>query len=106
MWINRVNVSIHSPKVLNATVVGTIYPNSVYCGRPSKWGNPFKIGPDGNRKEVLQKYQIWVDTQPALVYDMKNELRGKNLICWCAPKTCHCDVILQLINGTVLDFGE
>ncbi len=29
----------------------------VYIGRPGKWGNPFEIGKDGNRAEVIEKYE-------------------------------------------------
>ncbi|PIW12451.1 MAG: hypothetical protein COW35_01440, partial [Candidatus Infernicultor aquiphilus] len=32
----------------------------VYIGRPSKWGNPFTIGKDGTRSEVIEKYRIWL----------------------------------------------
>ena len=70
----------------------------VYIGRPSKWGNPFVIGRDGTRTEVIAKYQAWLDTQPALL-EVLPELRGKILGCWCAPEACHGDMLARLAEG-------
>jgi Domain of unknown function (DUF4326) len=48
-------------KVLNARRVGRrSAPDRVYVGRPSKWGNPFVIGRDGTRDEVIAKYRAWI----------------------------------------------
>ncbi len=69
----------------------------VYIGRSSKWGNPFEIGKDGTRREVIEKYEEWVKTQPELMASL-SELRGKVLGCWCAPKPCHGDVLLRMVN--------
>ncbi len=70
----------------------------IYIGRPSKWGNPFYIGRDGNRETVIKKYKEWIQTQPDLLQDL-HELRGKTLSCWCKPLPCHGDVLLELANG-------
>jgi hypothetical protein len=70
----------------------------VYIGRPSKWGNPFEIGKDGNRSEVIQKYEAWILTQPQLLADLP-ELKGKILGCWCAPSSCHGDVLARLVES-------
>lgn len=72
--------------------------NSVYIGRPSIWGNPFVIGRDGDREQVIEKYRRWLESNPALVARAKTELKGKNLVCWCAPLPCHGDVLLSLAN--------
>lgn len=69
----------------------------VYIGRPSKWGNPFTIGRDGDRETVIRKYREWLLEQPSLVKSLP-ELRGKVLGCWCAPKPCHGDVLAELSN--------
>lgn len=69
----------------------------VYIGRPSKWGNPFKLGDDGTRDEVIEKYRAWLQTQPELLLALP-ELTGKVLGCWCAPEKCHGDVLLELAN--------
>lgn len=70
-------------------------PHDVYIGRPSKWGNPFEIGKDGSREEVIWKYQNWIRTQPQLLADL-HELTGKVLGCWCSPQACHGDVLVKL----------
>lgn len=65
--------------------------------RATKWGNPFLIGKDGTRKEVIEKYKVWIQTQPHLI-EALDELRGKKLGCWCVPKQCHGHVLLELLG--------
>lgn len=77
-------------------------PYDVYIGRPSKWGNPFDE--DGTREERIQKYKDWVYTQPELIAEIKKELTGKVLGCWCKPKPCHGDIILEILGGINEDF--
>lgn len=69
----------------------------VYIGRPSKWGNPFTIDKDCTREQAVEKYREWVKKQPELMASL-HELEGKTLGCWCAPKACHGDILLQLAN--------
>ncbi len=69
----------------------------VYIGRPSKWGNPFVIGKDGTRDEVIRKYESWLRTQPDLLAALP-ELRGKVLGCCCSPHACHGDVLVRLAD--------
>lgn len=84
-----------TPKVYNKKT--NTPEHAVYVGRPTKWGNPFVIGKDGNRDEVIKKYEEWIKTQAHLLADL-NELKGKDLICWCAPEACHADVLIKLAN--------
>jgi hypothetical protein len=70
----------------------------VYIGRPGPWGNPFEIGKDGDREEVVEKYAEWLLAQPELVEKAKEELKGKVLGCWCAPKLCHGNILSQIAN--------
>lgn len=97
-------------------------PETVYCGRTflSKVGggwikgsplaNNFAIGRDGERTEVLQRYDSWLDAQlrsesaTAAAHELTRlfskllELLQLNLACWCAPLDCHCDRIrLELL---------
>ena len=44
-------------KVIKRRMYKPLPPNTVYVGRPTKWGNPFKIGVDGNRQKVIRKYR-------------------------------------------------
>ncbi len=70
-------------------------PFDVYCGRPSPFGNPFVIGKDGTRDEVIARYREWLPTQPNLMAEV-HTLHGKTLACWCFPhQACHCDVLLE-----------
>ncbi len=73
-------------------------PYDVRIDRRSKWGNPFVIGKDGSRSEVIAKYEAWIKTQPELLAALP-ELKGKRLGCWCAPLACHGDVLARLAEG-------
>lgn len=88
--------------------------NTVYVGRPTKWGNPFTL--DDNSHDYDQndlctaKFRVFL-FRPDLVtcenkkyhlidiYRDISELRGKDLACWCPlDKPCHADVLLELAN--------
>lgn len=73
-------------------------PDAVYVGRPTKWGNPFRLDDERDRATVLAKYEEWLHTQPELQAAMRIELRGKDLVCWCTPRACHADVIFRIAN--------
>lgn len=73
--------------------------DAVYVGRPSKWGNPFVIGKDGTRVQVIKKYRDWIETRGILQAEVKKELQGKDLVCWCTPAKCHADILLEIANG-------
>ena len=85
------------PRVLNKRT-DRIPPEAVYVGRPSKWGNPYKIGKDGTREEVVTAYRLWLAGNIFTGTLNLSELRGKVLVCWCAPLPCHADVLLELAN--------
>lgn len=90
-------------------------PNNVYIGRAgvvfienqrfpkhaSIFANPFKIGKDGTRTDVIEKYKTYIveklKKNKSLVQELA-KLKGKNLGCWCAPYQCHGDVLLELIE--------
>lgn len=86
------------PKVLNKHSDG-IPDGAVYIGRPSKWGNPFVIGRDGTRMQVIRKYREWVMQNQSMLSAIRNELHGKDLVCFCSPKPCHGDVLLAIANN-------
>ncbi len=73
-------------------------PYDVYIGRPSKWSNPFVIGKDGTRSQVIDKYREYLYNSLELMAALP-ELEGKVLGCWCHPQTCHGDVLAELANG-------
>ena len=79
----------------------------VYIGRGSKWGNPFTHIKDkktkaefivDTREQALESYREWILNQPQLLKDL-HELKGKTLVCFCKPKECHGDVLVELVNG-------
>lgn len=69
----------------------------VYIGRPSKWGNPYTIGRDGTREEVIEKYYLYLLERPALMKALP-ELKDKTLGCWCSPQACHGDILVELVK--------
>lgn len=106
---------------------------AIYVGRGSKWGNPFVVhpdrGPSGRRwpmtpesavasfRSTLRQAGGWFPVplpwpkgkipacEPTTIEDVRRELRGKNLACWCPlvdkdgkPVPCHADVLLELAN--------
>lgn len=75
---------------------------AVYVGRPTKWGNPFRIGDAGenelpmSREETIDRYKRYIKRRVDLD---PRELHGKDLACWCALNVpCHADVLLKLAN--------
>jgi hypothetical protein len=87
-----------TPKVLNKRKHG-IPEGAVYVGRPTLFGNPFMIGPDGDRDTCIEKFRQLVDSSPVMRVSIKAELKGKDLVCWCAPKPCHADILLKVANS-------
>ena len=68
--------------------------DAIYIGRGSPWGNPYVIGKDGNRDDVCDKFEAHV--LPTL--DI-GPLRGKHLVCFCAPLRCHGDAIMMKLQA-------
>jgi uracil-DNA glycosylase len=66
----------------------------VRVDRSTDWGNPYVIGKDGTREEVIQKYQEWLPRQTKLL-KLLPQLTGARLGCFCHPLPCHGDVIVE-----------
>lgn len=90
-------------------------PNTIYVGRPTKWGNPFIVGKAGgaftakvqNQRHAWQLYRSVAIDNAKLTAAAQEELRGKNLACFCPlptqpyePDCCHAAVLLELANAT------
>lgn len=73
-------------------------PYDVLIDRTTKWGNPFEIGKDGTREEVVAMHLFWVVRQPELMADLW-QLKGKILGCWCDPDLCHGYNYVYLLEG-------
>jgi hypothetical protein len=80
--------------------------NTVVVARPTRWGNPFAIGTPASggmsREVAVARFQeeLLAGRLPFGVDDVKAELRGKNLACWCSlDGPCHGDVLLEVANS-------
>ena len=72
-----------------------------YIGRGSPFGNPFRIGKDGDRDEVINKHRDYFFERiesDFLFRDKVMELQGKTLGCYCAPLACHGDTIKAFLD--------
>jgi len=85
-----------TPRILNKSR-DPIPESSVYVGRGSPFGNPFVVGVDGTRSEVIRKYRQYVRRNPELLKLIEEQLRGRDLVCFCAPKACHAEVIFEIL---------
>lgn len=76
-------------------------PFDVYIGRGSVWGNPYVIGKDGTREEVIAKFKVAFLDQLAkgeISREQLESLQGKKLGCFCKPQACHGDVIKEEVD--------
>ena len=96
-------------------------PNTVSVARPGKWGNPFPVDGEGPLGRIAPDQEGAVgffrqmladpELRAAASYpgddEIRTELRGKNLACWCKiGSPCHADVLLALSNGEHSRGGE
>lgn len=86
-----------------------------YIGRGSPLGNPFVIGKDGSREQVIAKYRVWLNAQimrkNPVVLDELNRLgnkvideKGLALQCFCYPKPCHGEVIKEKLVKAMYNY--
>lgn len=72
--------------------------NAVYVGRPSRWGNPFKVK-DYGLEVALKKYEEWLVNKLKEDPHFLDPLIGKDLVCWCdLNEPCHADILLKYIE--------
>jgi len=104
------NTRNNLPTVVNITGGKKLHQDyDVYIGRhntyrrlpPSPFSNPFVVGRHGDRDQVLQKYRTYIYNrllaEPELRRQLE-ELRGKRLGCWCHPKPCHGDILIEWLR--------
>ena len=89
-----------------------------YVGRPSPLGNPYLIGPDGTRKEVIEKYRVWFEDRAKHVINIRfqqelarmvqiyRDTGELTLVCWCAPEDCHARIIKEYIEAIVRETAD
>jgi hypothetical protein len=90
---------------------------AVYVGRPTKWGNPYVLkgrstvvhvdhngewwSPDEAPGVAVRLFRedLWSGRLGITVADVRRELAGRDLACWCPPgRACHADVLVQVAN--------
>lgn len=77
-------------------------PNTIYVGRPTQWGNHFKVDESlgKTRAWAVSAYRSWLEHRLSDIWEIQRELRGKNLACWCPlDQPCHADVLLEIANA-------
>lgn len=71
--------------------------------RHTPFGNPFRIGPDGTRREVVRKYAVYLEGRLRVddrFRRMVESLRdAEALACWCAPEPCHAEALRDWLAG-------
>lgn len=78
-------------------------PDAIYVGRPTRWGNPYRVDELGRHEAMLRFRKLFAlaaTGQPTEfpVPDL-TALRGKDLACWCRlNEECHADILLELAN--------
>jgi hypothetical protein len=82
-------------------------PNTVSIARPGYFGNPFRVGWDGDQATCVRSFKraLLANAFKRLPYKRGHRfgwmthLRGKNLACWCKPgDPCHADVLMEIVN--------
>lgn len=85
--------------------------NTIYVGRPTKWGNPWPVTPISERSvgvgeefyysRAVEAFSFWIkdDKQSDLRDEIRRELKGKDLACWCSEgMPCHADVLIRIAS--------
>ena len=97
---------VHKTMVVNIKT----YPKKdyVFIGRGSPFGNPYVIGKDGDRDEVIKKYErdFYKKIKNERFRRLVLSLKGKKLGCFCKPEKCHGDIIVQYLEGGAAKNGH
>lgn len=66
---------------------------AIYVGRGTKWGNPWRIEDGMSASGAVWRYSD-------AIYEIRAELAGHDLMCWCSlDQPCHADILLEIANG-------
>ncbi len=80
-------------------------PNSLYVGRPTLFGNPFKAEEWG-QVGAVEAFRTYIEYHPAgkamaLFLETQMAKKKKHLVCWCPlNRSCHADVLLEIIQDS------
>jgi hypothetical protein len=79
-------------------------PNTVSVARPGRWGNPFIVaGPKywavPTAEDAVACFREMMEQSEERQVAAAEELRGKNLACFCRlDQPCHADVLIEIAN--------
>lgn len=85
-----------------------VKPSDIYIGRGSKYGNPYRIGIDGNRDDVIRKYEDHLNQMlddGTITVEELSDMYGFNLVCFCKPLPCHGDILIRYIKASYQVFN-
>lgn len=95
---------VRPARILNAHACGTEVEGAVYVGRlpggkPSPWANPHRVSEEMPRGQAVLAFARDLAADPGLVAAVRAELAGRDLICWCAPRPCHAEILRHVAEG-------
>lgn len=76
-------------------------PHDIYIGRPSRWGNPFRLSSNEPRGATIERYRQWLWDEirgGRVAIAELCALDGKTLGCFCKPAPCHGDILAAAIE--------
>jgi hypothetical protein len=73
---------------------------AIIVTRPGRWGNPFSVAQCGSSEAAVAMFRRYLNLNPQLAKQAREELAGRDLLCWCKPgEPCHADVLIEVANG-------
>ena len=69
---------------------------AVYVGRPTQWGNPFS---KSSKAQNIEDFREYAEKRLSREPHWLDELKGKDVVCWCSPAGCHGDILVELANS-------
>lgn len=115
-WAHVPPARSHARRIQIRRTAGWRMPaNAVKVDRSTPWGNPVRVEGDVTAEQAVALFQAIVDTEGGYLVtvrnkvlritkdDIRRELAGKDLACWCRPgASCHADVLVQIANDRIL----
>ncbi len=75
--------------------------NSYYGLEESKWHNPIKLEKESDRGKVYDEYINYIKLNNDELYNSLEELDNNNLFCYCSPKLCHAEALVELLSDKI-----
>lgn len=89
-------------------IVNMHYQECDVCIAKYPYSNPYKIGTDGTREEVVDKFRIYFFARIKDDLNFKekvDKLDGRILGCWCKPRLCHGDIYVEYFGDKGKQLG-